>query len=102
MEIKIEEVYAFKMTSGQEIVAKITSWDDQYYYIAAPLTIGQGQAGMEFLPAMFCAPLMEDTAMTKSSVAMISPAREDIIEAYEASVNPSDVIKPRAKQIITG
>ncbi len=46
MEIKVEEVYAFKMTSGQEIVATIESVDDEYYHLQSPLTLGQGQAGM--------------------------------------------------------
>ena len=102
MEIKVDNIYAFKMTSGQEIVAKIESIDDEYYHVLSPLTIGQGQAGMEFLQAMFCANLMEDTAVLKTSVSMIAPARDDVIVAYEDSINPSNVLKPVTKQIITG
>ena len=102
MEIKTDKIYAFKMTSGQEIVAKITSIDDEYYHVASPLTIGQGQHGMEFLPAMFCAMLMEDSAMLKTSVSLIAPTRDDVVEAYNASIDPSDILTPQKKQIITG
>jgi hypothetical protein len=100
MEIKVAEIYAFKMTSGQEIVAKVESIDDEYYHVATPLTIGQGQQGMEFLQAMFCAKIMEDSAMLKTSVSMVAPVRDDVKEAYEASINPSEIITPGKKQII--
>jgi len=105
MAIKVKQngIYAFKMTSGQEIVGKIEDLDDDYYYIVAPLTIGQGQKGMEFLPAMFCAEFLADTAMVRTSVAMVSPAREDVVVAYKESVAPqSAIIGGKPKQIITG
>lgn len=102
MEVKEDKIYAFKMTSGQEIVAKVESIDDEYYHLSSPLTIGQGPKGMEFLPAMFCSNLMEDSAMLKTSVAIVSPARDDIVEVYNESVNPSKIVKPGPKQIITG
>ena len=102
MEIKVDNIYAFKMTSGQEIVAKIASMDDEYYHLESPLTIGQGHQGMEFLDAMFCAERFEDVAMLKTSVSIIAPARKDIQEVYKESVNPSKVLKPVTKQIITG
>lgn len=100
MKIKEEEIYAFKMTSGQEIVAKLVSTDDEYYHVASPLTIGQGPEGMEFLSAMFCTNQFEDMAMLKTSVSIIAPAREDIQEVYTASVNPSKIVTPGKKQII--
>jgi len=102
MEIKVGNIYAFKMTSGQEIVAKLSDMDDNYYHLAGPLTIAQGASGMEFIPAMFCAAVGEDSLMLKTSVDFISNAREDIKEVYEESLNPSSVIKPGKKQIITG
>jgi len=102
MEIKVEEIYAFKMTSGQEIVAKVASMDDEYYHLASPLTIGQGQQGMEFLDALFCAERFEDVAMLKTSVSIVAPARKDIQEVYKESVNPTQILTPGKEQIITG
>jgi len=102
MEIKIENIYAFKMTSGQEVVAKISSIDNDYYHLESPLTIGQGPNGMEFLDAMFCAERFEDVAMLKLSVSIVAPARQDIQAVYEESVNPTQILKPGQKQIITG
>lgn len=104
MEIKKGEIYAMRLTNGQEIVAKINDISKTHYHMAAPLTIGQGQGGqMEFLPPLFCAAPAADAAILIEQVGIAMPAREDIIEVYEESIKPkSDVLMPTQKQIITG
>jgi len=102
--MKVEEgnAYSIKLTSGQEVVARITKIDKEYYHLDKPLTIGQGPKGMEFLPIMFTAELLADSALTKIAVAMISPPRPDVLEAYEQSIDPKSIITPQTKRIITG
>ena len=102
MEIKAGEIYAMRLINGQEIVARIEEIDDTHYHLAAPLTIGQGNAGqMEFQPPLFCAAPASDAAVLISQVGFTMAAREDIIEVYNQSINPSEIITPK-KQIITG
>jgi hypothetical protein len=102
MEIKIDGIYSFKLHSGQEIIGKIISIDEDGYQLDAPLTIGQGQNGMEFMPVMFTTALGDPAKMYFSGLAMTLPTREDVVEAYNESINPSSVLKPVTKQIITG
>jgi len=103
MEIKKDEVYAFKLTCGQEVVARITDLTDDGYTLESPLTIGQGNKGMEFLPVMFTAEFGKPAVLKHIGIAMILPCRDDVKEAYEESIKPqSDILTPGNKQIITG
>lgn len=102
MEIEKDKVYTFKLTSGQEVIAKVVDIDNDYYYVSAPLTLGQGPNGVGFMPAITSSDPIIDTPLLKLSVAMFASPREDIREAYVESVEPSGIIKPEPKQIITG
>jgi len=103
MEIKENEIYAIKLTSGQEIVTKIVYIGEEGYNVEAPLTIGQGNNGMEFLPAMFTAVFGAPALIHYVGVAMVLPCRDDVKEAYEESIKPqSEILTPGKKQIITG
>jgi len=99
--IEIGIIYSFKLTSGQEIVGKLTEADDEFYYLEKPLTIGNGQHGMTLMPVMMTGEALADSMVYKSSVAMVVPTRADVSEAYLESVDPSAIITP-VKQIITG
>ena len=103
MEIEEGKIYSFKMTSGQEIVAGFLKQDDEYFYVSSPLTLGQGPQGPGFMPVMSTGDaLIEELPIRKLSIAIVAPTREDIAEAYTESVDPSGLIKPEPKQIITG
>ena len=102
MEIKVGEIYSFKLTSGQEVVGKLETIDDDGYHLTAPLTIGQGNNGMEFMQVMFTTAFGEPAKLYHAGISMVLPTRDDVKEAYEGSINPSEIIKPGPKQIITG
>ena len=102
MEIKVGEVYSFKLTSGQEVIATVTEIADNGYYLDAPLTIGQGQQGMEFMQVMFTTSFGGPAFLHATGISMVLPTREDVVEAYKESIDPSTVLKPVKKQIITG
>jgi len=103
MEIKKNEIYAIKLTCGQEIVAKVLEIGDDGFHLAAPLTIGQSQqGGMEFLPAMFTAEFGTEAFMHNVGIAMILPCRKDVKEAYKESIDPKKIVTQGKKQIITG
>ena len=104
MKIEKGKIYAFKMTSGQEIVGKILDIDDEIYYLDRPLTIGQGPKGMELLPVMFTGKHLSNSCMYRHAIALASPIRDDVQKVYEESIDPDAVkiITLVKKQIITG
>ena len=102
MEIKVGEIYSFKLTSGQEVVGKVEQIDDDGYHLEEPLTIGQGQKGMEFMQVMFTVDFGKPGKLYHTGISMVMPTREDVKEAYDQSIHPSTIVKPGPKQIITG
>lgn len=102
MEIKVGEIYSFKLTSGQEVIAIVTEITDKGYHLESPLTIGQGQKGMEFMQVMFTTAFGEPAHLNDVGIALAMPTREDVKEAYRDSISTSTILKPGPKQIITG
>ena len=44
------EVITLKLTSGEEIVAKLTEETDSYYKLSKPMVIGMGPSGPGLMP----------------------------------------------------
>lgn len=55
MTIKLEndQIYTLKLTSGEELVAKVLSVTDQWITVSNPLSVAPGPQGMALMPAMF-------------------------------------------------
>jgi len=100
MKVEVGNIYSFKLTSGQEMVAKLVNEDDEHYYLKSPLTIGQGAKGMEFLPMMFTGVMLGDVATRKFAVAMIAEPNENTELAYSESVDPTAILTPKKKIIL--
>jgi len=47
------EVITLKLTSGEEIVAKLAEETDSYYKLSKPMVIGMGQKGPGLMPYLF-------------------------------------------------
>ena len=47
------EVITLKLTSGEEIVAKLAEETDAYYKLSKPMVIGMGQKGPGLMPYLF-------------------------------------------------
>jgi hypothetical protein len=47
------EVITLKLTSGEEIVAKLVEETDTYYKLSKPMVIGMGQKGPGLMPYLF-------------------------------------------------
>jgi hypothetical protein len=100
MEIKENELYVFRLATGQEIIAKLTQIDDDGYHLDKPLTLMQGEQGMQLAPITFSGAPLAPAVLSKDGI-MVTPIRDDLQEVYEKSVDPSEIITP-SKQIITG
>ena len=55
MNIQTNEVYTFKLTSGEEMVAKVVSHDDKFIELDEPVSIAPGAQGMGLVPSLFTA-----------------------------------------------
>lgn len=100
MNIQINEIYTFKLTSSEELIAKVVDIFDGYVELSHPIAAVPGPQGLQLMPSMFTSNLDKNVQLNKSSIAMVGEAREDVRSKYVEAV--TGLVTPPAKQIITG
>jgi len=100
MKIEKDEIYTFKSTAGEEIIAKVVKVDETELVLRHPVSTVVTQQGMQLMPSMFTANMDTNVLIYKTSIAMIAECREDVKSSYIKATTGIDV--PAKKSIITG
>ena len=95
----LDEIYTFKLLTGEEFVAKIEEIQDDYMIISHPILTVLSPQGLQMMPALFSANLDKLVRLNNSSWAMIAETREDVRNSW---IQATTGIAPVSKQIITG
>ena len=97
---KSGEIYTFKLTTGEEIVARIhTGTENTGFEIEHPILCALTPQGLQMMPGLFSANLDKIVLLNKNSWVMIAECREDIRNSW---IQATTGISPVSKQIITG
>lgn len=100
MNISQDQVYTFKVVSGEEFVAKIIKIDDGVIVIKQPVSTGVTPQGLQMMPSLLTANLDREVLLYTSSIVMVSETREDVQTSYIKATTGIDI--PPKKTIITG
>ena len=77
------DVLAFKLVTGEEVIAKLVSETDDYYELSKPLTLIPTPQGMAMSQSLLSADLKANNIrLNKNTVVMHSPVRADINSEY--------------------
>ena len=83
MELKIDEIYTFKLNSGEELIAKIVETNDSYLLVSEPVSIGPSpQGGLGLVPSMFTYNNRKNVRLNTSSLALVAETDENIKTKY--------------------
>lgn len=77
-------IYVFKMTSGEELIARVREITDATIEVSMPLSLfitPQQQMGMQ--PSMFSIDPDKNVALYKTAIAMSAPPVQEIADNYE-------------------
>ena len=55
MKLKPNEIYSFKLNSGEELIAKYIDSEDNFIIVEEPVSIAPGPKGIGLMPSMFTA-----------------------------------------------
>lgn len=95
-QLELDEVYTFKLTSGEELVAKVVSQADDSVELSHPLSIAPNHQGMGLMPSMFTAEPEKTVWLNTSTVTMygvtVDAIRSKYIEATTGIATPSKKI----------
>lgn len=64
------EVITFKLTSGEELIAKLVEDGPAYYKLSRPMVIGMSPQGPALMPYLFTVNPEKDVKLLKGVVAM--------------------------------
>lgn len=101
MQIALEhnQVYTFKMNSGEEMVAKVKQSGGDWIILEEPVSIAPGPQGMGLVPSLFTADPKEEIKLNTNNVALVSKTDDSVKMKYlEATTG----IKVPEKKLILG
>lgn len=76
------DIVSFKLTNGDEIVAKIVSSDNESYEISKPCTVMPSAQGMGLIQSLFTADSDINIKLQKNHVIMHAPSIDQMQKHY--------------------
>ena len=80
--VAVGEVITLKLTSGEEIVAKLSEETDSYYKLSKPMVIGMGQKGPGLMPYLFTVAPDKDVKLSKTTVTVAEPTDKQFADQF--------------------
>ena len=100
MDIAKDQIYTFKINSGEEMVTKVLEVDDTHYTIEKPVSIAPGQQGMQMIPSAFTMELEKPVRLNISAVTMVFETNPEVQASYKTAT--SGIVQPPEKKILKG
>lgn len=85
--VTVGEVITLKLTSGEEIVAKLVEETDAYYKLSRPMVIGMGQQGPGLMPYLFTVHPEKDVKLLKTTVTVAEATDESFAKQFLESTS---------------
>jgi hypothetical protein len=95
----IDQIYTFKLNTGEELVAKLKVIENDFLIIEHPIMTALSPQGLQMMPGLFSANLDKTVRLNNSSWAMIAETRDDVRDSW---IQATTGIAPVRKSIITG
>lgn len=76
------EVVTIKLTSGEEIVAKLVEETMTHYKLSKPLVLSMGPKGIGMVPYLFTVSPEKDIQLNKSTVTVIAASDKEFSNQY--------------------
>ena len=95
MQVEKDQVYTFKLTNADEVVAKVIEIAEDSYVLAQPLSAVPTEKGLQLIYTVFTGDPKENATINKTAIAMICQTREEVGDHYlEATTGLKPVRKP--------
>jgi hypothetical protein len=85
--VTVGEVVTFKLTSGEELVAKLVEETPTHYKLSRPAVIGMGQKGPGLMPYLFTVNPEKDVKLLKQTVTVAEATDEAFAKQFLESTS---------------
>jgi hypothetical protein len=83
--VSVGEVITLKLTSGEELVAKLVEETDVYYKLSKPMVIGMGQKGPGLMPYLFTVSPDKEIKLFKKTVTVAEATDKQFADQFVQS-----------------
>lgn len=80
--MKQNEVYTFKLGSGEELIAKVKDIFSDHLILEEPLSVAPNHQGMGLIPSMFTSEPHSEVRLNTNMVVLSSPTEDSIKLKY--------------------
>jgi len=80
--VSVGEVVTLKLTSGEEIVAKLAEETATHYKLNRPMVIGMGQKGPGLMPYLFTVSPEKDIKLSKTTVTVCEATDKSFADQF--------------------
>lgn len=99
IELTANRVYTFKLTSGEELIAKVTEVSDLWITVSNPVSVAPGPQGMGLVPAMFTAAPESTTRINISNITIYAQTDDTVTSRY---IEATTGLRIPEKKIVMG
>jgi hypothetical protein len=85
--VSVGEVITLKLTSGEEIVAKLVEETSTYYKLSRPMVIGMGPNGPGLMPYLFTVHPDKEIKLLKGTVTMAEATEANFAKQFLESTS---------------
>ena len=94
----VGKVVTLKITSGEELIARIDKIEDGVAYVREPFSVAPGPNGIGLIPSLFTAEERGETRLNINAITLAALAEEKVKEKYIQAT--SNLIVPDKKLIL--
>jgi len=99
MKLELDKIYTFKLTSGEELVAKVLNISDNNITITDPVSIAPGPSGgLGLVPSLFTAKQHGQVTLNTNCVTLIANVDENVETKYIQAT--TGLITPEKKVLV--
>ena len=99
MNLEANQVYTFKLNSGEELIAKVLTDDADTIQLTDPVSVAPGPKGMGLVPSMFTADIDQEIRLNKTSVSIFGKTEDSVKMKY---IEATTGIQVPEKKIVLG
>jgi len=85
--VSVGEVITLKLTSGEELVAKLAEETATYYKLNRPMVIGMGEKGPGLMPYLFTVHPDKEVKLQKSTVTVAEATDKQFADQFIESTS---------------
>lgn len=90
--VAVGEVITLKLTSGEELVARLEEETDTHYKLSHPQVIGMGPSGPGLMPYLFTVSPDRDVKLLKTTVTVAEPTDVPFAKQFIASTSKIQLV----------